>query len=198
LSSQAKETWWTPQVQDSKHSGTNPTANGERDLLVNQVNWATPNTMDYMEPRPAEAMKRMLDHGQRKNRKWSSNVREQVVWDQNYAPAWATPNARDPKGAQGRMAKLGQMSDLPSQTEVAPTGQWNRANGKLNPAWVTCLMGLDLGWVDPLCPASVIKNWPRFVSGWVRPQTAPILCDSSAMELSRPPQSEPSEFSLAS
>jgi hypothetical protein len=111
---------------------------------------------------------------------------------------WSTPNARDPKGAQGRMAKLGQMSDLPSQTEVAPTGQWNRANGKLNPAWVTCLMGLDLGWVDPLCPASVIKNWPRFVSGWLRPQTAPIPCDSLAMELCRPPQSELSEFSLAS
>jgi hypothetical protein len=38
---------WTPQVQDSKHSGTNPTANGERDLLVNQVNWATPQAKDH-------------------------------------------------------------------------------------------------------------------------------------------------------
>jgi hypothetical protein len=38
----SRQGWWTPQVQDSKHSGTNPTVNGKRDLLVNQVNWATP------------------------------------------------------------------------------------------------------------------------------------------------------------
>jgi hypothetical protein len=39
--------WLTPQAQDSKHSGTNPTENGERDLLVNQVNWATPIAGDW-------------------------------------------------------------------------------------------------------------------------------------------------------
>jgi hypothetical protein len=42
----SRQGWWTPQVQDSKHSGTNPTANGKRDLLVNQVNWATPQLQD--------------------------------------------------------------------------------------------------------------------------------------------------------
>jgi len=39
--------WLNPQAQDSKHSGTNPTENGERDLLVNQVNWATPIAGDW-------------------------------------------------------------------------------------------------------------------------------------------------------
>jgi hypothetical protein len=147
--------------------------------------WATPQAHDAQGPKTPEqiAAMRAKGHGVK-------NLNEMV--------SWATPNARDPKGAQGRMAKLGQISDLPSQTEVAPTGQWNRANGKLNPAWVTCLMGLDLGWVAPMCPVSVIKNWPRFVSGWLRPQTAPIPCDSLAMELCQPPQSEPSEFFLAS
>lgn len=38
--------WLTPQLQDSKHSGSNPSANGERGLLVNQVNWATPQLQD--------------------------------------------------------------------------------------------------------------------------------------------------------
>ena len=33
--------WLTAQVQDSKHSGTNTSANGMRNLLVNQVNWPT-------------------------------------------------------------------------------------------------------------------------------------------------------------
>jgi len=97
---------------------------------------------------------------------------------------WATPNARDPKGAQGRMAKLGQMSDLPSQTEVAPTGQWNRANGKLNPRWVETLMGLPIGWTMPSCTS---------------PQTTALTsCGFSAMESCLPPQSEPSEFFLGS
>jgi hypothetical protein len=116
-----------------------------------QESWATPNTMDYMEPRPTEAMKRMLDHGQRKNRKWSSNVREQVVWDQKYAQAWATPQSMDAKGAEGRMIREGNASDLPSQTEVEDTGTWNRNNGKLNPRWVETLMGLPVGWVMPSC-----------------------------------------------
>jgi hypothetical protein len=36
LTSQTKA-WITPQSQDSKHSGTNPSPNGERDLLANQA-----------------------------------------------------------------------------------------------------------------------------------------------------------------
>ena len=43
VSTREKESslWLTPMVQDSKHSGTNPGPNGERKLLVNQVNWPT-------------------------------------------------------------------------------------------------------------------------------------------------------------
>jgi hypothetical protein len=60
----------------------------------------------------------------------------------------------------------------------------NQANGKLNPRWVETLMGLPIGWTMPSCTS---------------PQTiAPMSCDSSAMELSQPPQSGLSEFSLAS
>lgn len=74
-----------------------------------QATWGTPNTMDYMEPRSPEAMKRMLEHGHRKNRKWSSNVMEQVVWQEHFGQAdranhstngsrqglWGTPAAND-------------------------------------------------------------------------------------------------------
>ena len=62
---------------------------------------------------------------------------------------WATPQSRDAKGAEGRMIREGHCSDLPSQTEVAPTGQWNRSNGKLNPRWVCTLMNLPVFWVKP-------------------------------------------------
>jgi hypothetical protein len=126
LSSQAKETWWTPQVQDSKHSGTNPTANGERDLLVNQVNWATPQLQDG----------------------------HNIVQD-------STSHKTIP-------AQLTEMN----------------ASGKLNPRWVETLMGLPIGWTMPSC---------------IRPvTTAPTSCDSSATALCQPPQSERSDFLLAS
>ena len=42
----AVKMWLTPQVQDSKHSGTNSSENGQRDLLVNQVNWPTPRALE--------------------------------------------------------------------------------------------------------------------------------------------------------
>jgi hypothetical protein len=139
----SRQGWWTLQVQDSKHSGTNPTANGERDLLVNQVSWATPRT----------------------------------------------PTG-GPESAQ-RKQELGQTTsgggDLASQ-----------ASGKLSSQWVCALMGLPMGWVSPSCPASVIKNWPRFVTGWLQATTAPTSCDSSGMALCQPSQSERSDFFLAS
>ena len=68
---------------------------------------------------------------------------------------WATPQSRDAKGAEGRMIREGQSTDLPSQTEVAPTGKWNRAHGKLNPRWVETLMGLPVGWTMPSCASPV-------------------------------------------
>jgi hypothetical protein len=109
----------------------------------------------------------------------------------NEQAQWLTPKVPSGGGQATRTTDGGGLRKLEDQTEA-------RATGKLNQAWVCCLMGVPVGWVDPLCPASVIKNWPRFVSGWVRPQTAQIPCDSSAMELCPPPQSELSEFSLAS
>jgi hypothetical protein len=102
---------------------------------------------------------------------------------------WGTPTARDHKSGRGNEDR--QYKELTPMVERAQAG-------KLNQNWVCCLMGVPMGWVDPLCSVSVIKNWPRFVTGWARPQTAQIPCDSSAMELCLPPQSEPSEFFLAS
>jgi hypothetical protein len=79
------------------------------------------------------------------------------VWPRlgSQVTAWATPQARDAKGAEGRMIREGNHSDLPSQTEVAPTGQWNRDNGKLNPRWVETLMGLPVGWTMASCATPV-------------------------------------------
>jgi len=94
----------------------------------------------------------------------------------NRLESWATPQSRDAKGAEGRMIRDGQYSDLPSQIEVAPTGQWNRDNGKLNPRWVETLMGLPIGWTMPSCSSPLT--------------IAQMNCDCSETELSQPPQPE--------
>jgi hypothetical protein len=123
--------------------------------------------------------------------------------------SWATPAARDTQGQRGAAAnarKGNPLDTLPNQmaqwgTLTARDHKSGRGNedrqykeltpmverqqsGKLNPRWVETLMGLPIGWTMPSCTS---------------PQTiAPMSCDSSAMELSLPPQSELSEFSLAS
>lgn len=69
--------------------------------------WATPNTMDSMDCRSYEAMKRQATTGGRKGRNRPSNLREQVnpLMCQAYEDAsaeaklWPTPTARDYKGA---------------------------------------------------------------------------------------------------
>jgi hypothetical protein len=90
---------------------------------------------------------------------------------------WLTPKVPSGGGQATRTTDGGGLRKLEDQTEA-------RATGKLNPRWVETLMGLPIGWTMPSCTS---------------PQTiAPMSCDSSAMELCLPPQSELSEFSLAS
>jgi hypothetical protein len=88
---------------------------------------------------------------------------------------WGTPTARDHKSGRGNEDR--QYKELTPMVE-------RQQSGKLNPRWVETLMGLPIGWVMPSCTS---------------PQTiAPTSCDSSATESCQPPQSELSEFSLAS
>jgi hypothetical protein len=95
----------------------------------------------------------------------------------NEQAQWLTPKVPSGGGQATRTTDGGGLRKLEDQTEA-------RATGKLNPRWVETLMGLPIGWTMPSCTS---------------PQTiAPMSCDSSAMELCLPPQSGPSEFSLAS
>jgi hypothetical protein len=93
----------------------------------------------------------------------------------NEQACWGTPTARDHKSGRGNEDR--QYKELTPMVE-------RQQSGKLNPRWVETLMGLPIGWTMPSCTS---------------PQTiAPMSCDSSATELSQPPQSGLSEFSLAS
>jgi hypothetical protein len=108
-------------------------------------------------------------------RKCRSGKRKSELLLDGQAKHWGTPTARDHKSGRGNEDR--QYKELTPMVE-------RQQSGKLNPRWVETLMGLPIGWTMPSCTS---------------PQTiAPMSCDSLAMELCQPPQSEPSEFSLAS
>jgi len=86
--SMAVQTWLTPLVQDSKHSGTNSGPNGKRNLLVNQVNWATPRASD------ANGGARPLnDKGQRISKSNPTSIFGAQLSDQ--AKHYPTPRAEE-------------------------------------------------------------------------------------------------------
>jgi hypothetical protein len=138
------------------------------------LSWATPAARDTQGQRGAAA-----------------NARKGNPLDTlpNQMAQWGTPTARDHKSGRGNEER--EYKELTPMVERQQTG-------KLNSQWVTQLMGLPMGWVSPSCPASVIKNWPRFVTGWLQATTAPTSCDSSETALCRPAQSGRSEFFLVS
>jgi hypothetical protein len=173
----AVKQWMTPRACEAQNPpmGVDKRHHGLTHQVTKQ--WATPRSaMASMHP----------EYGEHWNDNRGGESIATQVWREEQ---WGTPTARDHKSGRGNEDR--QYKELTPMVERAQAG-------KLNQNWVCCLMGVPMGWVDPLCPVSVIKNWPRFVTGWARPQTAQIPCDSSATELCLPPQSEPSEFSLAS
>jgi hypothetical protein len=118
----SRQGWWTPQVQDSKHSGTNPSANGKRDLLVNQVGavqkqWATPNNFCFQPPENTEQWTKRAEYQQtEKGVNLHKPIQSQVLHENEKVMGAMPPSA-----------------------------------AKLNPRWVETLMGLPVGWTMPSC-----------------------------------------------
>jgi hypothetical protein len=168
-------------------------------IAVMQEQFPTPRTCDWKSSPNADSNIKRMEVGQatlaefvhakhKKGDLWSTprtgatessrpnNKGGIPLADQAKREQWATPQAKDHKSGH-RDPTIVQYKQLNVEVEA-------RATGKLNPRWVETLMGLPIGWTMPSCTS---------------PQTIePMSCDSLAMELSRPPQSEPSEFSLAS
>jgi hypothetical protein len=121
------------------------------------------------------------------------------------AKQWATPNAfcyQPPenteqwtKRAEYQQTEKGVNLHKPVQSQVLHEnekvmGAMPPSASKLNPRWVETLQGVCMGWTSPSCPASVIKNWPKFVSGWCAVTIEQTSFDSSATESCLPQPSE--------
>lgn len=75
--------WPTVRVSSANGASAREIAAGnpKQRLEVGVVNWATPNTLDHLPQRSAEAMDRLMgDGGQREGRSRPSNLREQILW----------------------------------------------------------------------------------------------------------------------
>ena len=136
------------QVTHSQHDHQNLNTGGNL-----PESWATPNTMDYLPQRSAEALWKQATTS-RKGRSFPANLREQVnpiaLKIYQKAKNWATPNAGDAKAGMslGRKQKsLGQ--DVSLEEGYHP-------DKKLSPRWVEALMGLPIGWVMSSCANPIL------------------------------------------
>lgn len=117
------------------------------------LSWATPNTIDYLEPRSDEGVKKIAT-GARKGRKRPNNLREQVdertcriYQEQN----WPTPRAGNPgsrKPGTGGKVLAEEVKKSSSQQDQTKTNTNGNRPGRLNPDWVEALMGLTIGSTD--------------------------------------------------
>ena len=178
--------WLTPQVQDSKHSGANPTENGDRDLLVNQVNWPTPMQQDArIGPNNVGGNAHRVARG-------SVALADAVLFPNQVNWQTATVSTGAHKQKDGSMTdKLDQQvkSWATARSGMArgnnftyDRGKGNieeqagasvQGGGKLNSRWVEILMNLPIGWTMPSCASPVTIE--------------PTNSASSATELSQQP-----------
>jgi len=149
--------WATPQASDHIEGARTAKESNQKCLGrdLNQMNWATPNTMDYMETRSAEGVEKIAS-GARKGRKRPSNLREQVdkkTCDIYKEQNWPTPRAGNPgsrkPGTGGKiLAEEAKIHNGLQDQEKSNTSGKNHGSPKLNPSWVEQLMGLSTGWTD--------------------------------------------------
>jgi hypothetical protein len=199
LSSQAKEMWPTITAHTPDMESNGPNGHQGTYLAGAVKQWATPRSGKTTDENPETWALRQA----------KGDVATMPLGAQ--VKCWGTPAANDANKQNVMCEVNSKQAGLPKSVGLELQRQWatprncggpdyakttrpssqsnslslpTQVAGKLNPRWVETLMGLPIGWTMPSCTS---------------PQTiAPMSCDSSAMELCRPPQSEPSGFSLAS
>ncbi len=194
----AEKNWPTAATRDYKGesgSGRQERKGHPTDTLPNAVaQWPTPQTGEAKVCMTGTQNQKMLSHAVHglpapANHNTHGNRQE----------SWATPNAFDwnqPetmeqwKKRAAVQAEKGVNLHMPLKSQVTPVS----LSAKLNQRWVETLMGIPMGWTSPSCPASVIRNWPKFMSGWLKATTEQTSCDPVATESFQQQQNEHSEL----
>jgi hypothetical protein len=142
LARQVKKPWATPADDDANNASR---ATGSFWSLTRDVqNWASPRAED------AEYA------GERRSRGIVDTLHAQTKM-------WATPSARDKKGANMQSAiDRGRRREDQLANQVSFAGE-ERADGLLNPEWSEILMGWPRGWTDVSKPCDGI--WYGFPMG---------------------------------
>jgi hypothetical protein len=202
--------WLTAQVQDSKHSGTNQLANGMRDLLVNQVNWPTPQTSDQngaaSSDRPAHRKQlRDVEHG------LGLPAPANPSTHGNRQESWGTPAANDANKTphcevNSKQAGLAKSVGLEMRKQWA-TPRANKVHPEITEDNRDQLANRNKSNLEEEiaghCGKATGKLNPRWVEtlmglpiGWTMPSCTrpvtiePMNCDCLGTESSQPPQNE--------
>jgi hypothetical protein len=154
-----------------------------------QESWATPQASDHVEGARTELTSNQKCLGRDMKRRATPNVF--AFQPPENTEQWT-------KRAEFQQTEKGVNLHKPIQSQVLHenekvVGAMPPSAAKLNQRWVETLMGLPMGWTSPSCPASVIRNWTKFVSGWLKATTAQTNYDPAEMELFQLQQSERSE-----
>jgi hypothetical protein len=179
----SRREWLTPKTGDGQPTIHHPERKDggqpnlawqmEKQEMTSPQQWATPRS-----GKTTEENQEMWQARQEKGDVATMPLTLQVKVD------WRTPQAQE-AGAKvetlftkdGLPAKPGQRAYrktpkgemvLQSQTinQQVEMGVEKSKKSRLSPRWVETLMGLPLGWSSPNCPASVTRNWLRFINGW--------------------------------
>ena len=167
------ENWPTPRAGNP---GSRKPGTGGKILAEEaKKNWATPNTMDYMETRSVEGVEKIAS-GARKGRKRPSNLREQVdkktcdIYAKHNGPpapeksstsgknlgSWPTARSSDAEGGRIKTERTEkgfrskrEKSDQYFGAKLRDAAEMEKPpTMKLNPNWCEQLMGLPIGWTD--------------------------------------------------
>lgn len=175
--------WPTPQTRDFRSGEAARWHNPDRSRNLNDAvkmdmaTWATPNTMDYMDARSPDAMRKQFSVA-RKGRTAPANLREQIHPESYPAALWSSPKSaeatrtRTPHGAVQQMETRNSpnlsdqvvsliASGLPTSGSSVVTGK-RGVSLQLNPAFVFWLMGYPDEWVKyaPVGTQSSRKSRP--------------------------------------
>jgi hypothetical protein len=159
--------WATPQASDHIEGARTAKESNQKCLGrdLNQMKWATPNTMDHLPPKTGEALARNKKKGGCKNlREDVNNPKMNGLQDQEKSntsgknqESWLTPKSRDYRDVENHILRTGEnvrktgqkfSVGLPTQAHMKEFPKAKKAQAKLNPNWVEQLMGLSTGWTD--------------------------------------------------